>query len=104
METKHTPEPWNLEEIPYETNDISGGWYLHFSPDSDALYISRAVCSETNARLIEAAPKLLDALKLCFARLQHKADTCNNASWRTSDQIAFDAAKAAIRAAEGGVN
>ena len=50
-----TPRPWDLEEIPYETNDPAGGWYLHFGEDGDALYISKAHCSEANARLILCA-------------------------------------------------
>ena len=59
----YTQGPWDLEEIPYETNDKAGGWYLHFDPTGehniDALYISKAHCSEANARLIEQAPAML---------------------------------------------
>ena len=55
---------WDLEEIPYETNDLAGGWYLHFEGEDDheCLYMSKSHVSEEQAKLIAAAPELLEAL------------------------------------------
>lgn len=56
MSTRPTPGPWDLEEIPYETNDSAGGWYLHLGgEDADALYMSKAHVTEGQAGLIVAA-------------------------------------------------
>lgn len=64
MTTKHTPELWDLEEIPYETNDPAGGWYLHFDPTGesteDALYLSKAHVTPERARLIAEAPAMAE--------------------------------------------
>lgn len=55
----YTKGEWDLEEIPYETNDPAGGWYLHFDPTGDTtedvLYMSKAEVTEANAHLIAAA-------------------------------------------------
>jgi hypothetical protein len=55
---------WDLEEIPFENNDPAGGWYLHFErePDHEVLYMSKSNVSEKQAKLIAAAPELLEAL------------------------------------------
>ena len=62
MKTEH----WNLEEIPYETNDAAGGWYLHFDPTGDAtdavLYMSKANVTPDQAHRIAASLDLLKAL------------------------------------------
>ncbi len=63
----------NLEEIPYETNDSAGGYYLHFADDGrDSLYISKAGASpeaiwsletlcKTHTLLVAALSDLLEA-------------------------------------------
>ena len=63
---------WDLEEVPFhqfpnETNDPAGGWYLHFDTEADqvdheVLYMSKSNVSEKKAKLIAAAPELLEAL------------------------------------------
>ena len=60
---------WDLEEVPFhqfpnESNDPAGGWYLHFErePDHEVLYMSKSNVSEKQAKLIAAAPELLEAL------------------------------------------
>ena len=66
-EMKHTPETWDLEEIPYEANDPVGGWYLHFDPTDefteDVLYMSKAHVTPERAHLIAAAPEMYRALE-----------------------------------------
>ena len=60
-------DKWDLEEIPYETNDKAGGYYLHFDPTGETgeepLYLSKSEVSEANAHLIAAAPSMYEALK-----------------------------------------
>ena len=55
---------WNLEEIPYRTNDKAGGWYLHFDPTGDTgeepLYLSKSEISEANAHRIVTAVNAFD--------------------------------------------
>ena len=69
METKHTPGPWTV------TAD-GAGWYIECSPERghSVAYIRAEIGDEdqdtsddekeSNARLIAAAPELLEALKL----------------------------------------
>lgn len=54
-----------------------------------------AVKDETRA-LLAASKDLLTAAEAALARLQHKADTCKNQSWRQSDQDAYEKLRAAI--------
>ena len=68
---------WDLEEVPFhqfpnETNDPAGGWYLHFErePDHEVLYMSKSNVSEKQAKLIAAAPELLQALRCALADLE----------------------------------
>ena len=69
-EAKHTPGPWYLEEVGYS----SSSYYIRGSFDSGArhtigkgavAHIPRSTVNpmEANARLIAAAPELLEALK-----------------------------------------
>lgn len=60
-------ERWDLEEIPYETGDPAGGWYLHFDPTGenteDVLYMSKAHVTEVRARIIAKAPEMYALLE-----------------------------------------
>ena len=69
-EAKHTPGPWHLEEMGYN----SSSYYIRGSSESgDRLTIGKGAVAhiprstvnpmEANARLIAAAPELLDALR-----------------------------------------
>ena len=69
-EAKHTPGPWHLEEMGYN----SSSYYIRGSSDSgDRLTIGKGAVAhiprstvnpmEANARLIAAAPEMLEALK-----------------------------------------
>lgn len=52
---KHTPGPWNVND----ERGIDGNIYIE-----DALGVVAIVTDEANARLIAAAPELLEALKV----------------------------------------
>lgn len=90
----HTPGPWH-----YSPDVSINGTKLVYAPDgylvADAGRIPRRTESETlyNARLIAAAPELLEALELCIA----------NMGWSSTERgrDAFDTARAAIAKATG---
>ena len=75
MKTKHTPGPWSY-------NRDEGGCHGHVISTSDYIVAElpdfgdgAAPHTEANARLIAAAPELLDALKVAIATSdpsQHK--------------------------------
>ena len=84
METKHTPGPWIIGN-PTEIHDVDGTRIVMCCQTSDDVTDD---ASEANARLIAAAPELLEALK----GVVRVAD-------RATDE--FDAARAAIAKATG---
>jgi len=57
-ETKHTPGPWDCEEFVVTADDVGEPCYAYFS-DGERIPTTKA-----NARLIAAAPELLEALEL----------------------------------------
>jgi hypothetical protein len=61
MTTEHTPGPWRYF---ISANKTTGQRWSNVT--GDGLQIAGAVPSESDARLIAAAPELLDALKLLF--------------------------------------
>jgi hypothetical protein len=61
MTTQHTPGPWRYF---ISANKTTGQRWSNVT--GDGLQIAGAVPSESDARLIAAAPELLDALKLLF--------------------------------------
>ena len=69
MSTKHTPGPW---EITYENSDnYSGGQWFDVGGVAQVRFryqctIAEGETAEANARLIAAAPELLEALKECI--------------------------------------
>ncbi|HEY4136462.1 MAG TPA: hypothetical protein VGO34_14755 [Alphaproteobacteria bacterium] len=87
--SKHTPGPWAIEhKNPFET-------FVRGAPNEEgSRYVVAIVhpghdnATEANARLIAAAPDLLDALKAVVAVADRKTDV-------------FDQARAAIAKAEG---
>lgn len=78
MSTEHTPGPWKAFGTAVYFPGIRGGFDLRSCPNPEA-----------NARLIAAAPDLLDALKEVVRISDRKHD-------------AWDAARAAIAKATGG--
>ena len=96
MKTKHTPGPWNAD---WATGLRNGSqqvieWFVRSDGDdvsiaADIVNPANGLPSESNARLIAAAPELLEALQELV-------------SWQTTaPQKYVDAAKAAIAKAIG---
>ena len=96
-EAKHTPGPWYLEEVGYS----SSSYYIRGSFDSGArhtigkgavAHIPRSTVNpmEANARLIAAAPELLEALIECL-----------ECEFAVTDRAAIAKAEAAIAKATG---
>jgi len=89
--SKHTPGPWSA--IPDSGEDHEGDWYI-LTDDEEAIATG---LSESDARLIAAAPDLLAACKAILEHLQipltqrMDADALN----------AWTAARAAIAKVEG---
>lgn len=62
MSTKHTPGPWSIS---YECEHAKHGQFSIETNDSFiALVDAGLIAQQANARLIAAAPELLEALKL----------------------------------------
>jgi hypothetical protein len=79
---KHTPGPWHANIVP--------GQHLHtVAGECDHPWVCEA--SESNARLIAAAPAMLEALQMVI-------NETNAGLW---DCLPIEKAKAAIRAATG---
>lgn len=87
-ETKHTPGPWD-----YDCD--SGGCYFKLSAGEEAIIDCCDFCStptintEANARLIAAAPELLEALELAerkFVRLHISLSLNEKAGRRSADK------------------
>jgi len=89
METKHTPGPWEvvINGFNYEAVISSDGSYLTYSAGEQKPSPER----EANARLISAAPDLLEALNSVLA----------GTGWRHIEPDALKAALAAINKATG---
>lgn len=87
--TKHTPGPWETNDKRPQCNGIgifSGSQFLAFVGDSD----SQTPC-EANARLIAAAPDLLEALRSITDAADEKRVTAKH----------YEIARAAIAKATG---
>ena len=77
-EVKHTPGPWR-----YESTSGSNYARIFLSANEEDGDNLRGYCGEANARLIAAAPELLEALQhiqRCiplggFAQIHHNSDT-----------------------------
>ena len=63
---KHTPGPWSVEKGDPECGNY--GWYVCHpdTVDEESAICNLSVEAEANARLIAAAPELLEALKECI--------------------------------------
>ncbi len=86
----HTPGPWRTSWsyagcwLVYCSNDPSASSHTHFSPEREA-----------DARLIAAAPMLLEALRKCAAQLEIISGMVHD------ERMALIEARAAIAAATG---
>lgn len=92
MSTKHTPGPWQVIDRG-DTWNLARFWVgaagAAWRGPSEICAISTAPYSQANARLIAAAPELLDVLR----RLVESPNAKQNALW--------DDARAALAKAEG---
>lgn len=109
MSQKHTPGPWDYDRQLADNGDkstemIGRGGHINEAvciiPHDD---ITDAGYEEVkaNARLIAAAPELLEALKLCKAELRYYPGDTNKEGDALIDN-AYNAAEAAIAKATGG--
>ena len=67
----HTKGPWKAVQMGSE------GWSVFMPHEHNGVSLERVVASnhsEANARLIAAAPELLDACELAFANLKPQGD------------------------------
>lgn len=107
-ETKHTPGPWYTDAIgriwrrnPSDLYEYGGG----VAGDKPVATVWKGWVNEgevgfpleANARLIAAAPELLEALRLLLAECEHQAWIGN----MPDDRVEFGIARAAIAKAEG---
>ena len=69
-EQKHTPGPWR-----YESTSGSNYARIFFSADEKDGDNLRGYCGEANARLIAAAPELLEALQFLMVASGEKLTT-----------------------------
>ena len=104
--SKHTPGPWTYEKSGRESG-LEGDMPAIFGPDREVIcdfgdstqyYPTEGVPpSEADARLIAAAPDLLQALQELIA----EADAPVGWSGHNGNTAGFDMARAAIAKAEG---
>lgn len=95
-------DAWDLEEVPFENNDPAGGWYLHFDTEADheVLYMSKSNVSEKEAKLMAAAPELLEALK-GFVVLYKQGQLVLEGDDDGNDPLVAEALKAIAKATGG---
>lgn len=103
-EFKGTPFPWVKKRIGDRQVIISDGSLINnedgsttYQPVVDVKYIN----NDDDARLIEAAPLLLEALQALFYDYKALADSGDAGNWSLEDQKSGKQALAAINAALG---
>ena len=89
--SKHTPGPWKARYAPDRAPPVET-WCIDWSEDHEE--IAEIVHGEANARLIAAAPELLEALKAIVDEQDARQGYASVQS--------YDAARAAIAKATGG--
>lgn len=101
---EHTPGPWMYDDDRIGVSD---------SPHDSEPFITSVICdmvgdhittdeNDANARLIAAAPDMLEALKL-FERYASFYETKPNYTLGPEEVATLEAARSAIAKAEGGV-
>jgi hypothetical protein len=104
METKHTPGPWKL--IKTDRNDIvvsysDGGLRSHIATCHNQLLCEEHGNLLANARLIAAAPDMLEALKAIFNYDWHDELNELHGEDETNEAKVLKQVRAAIARAEG---
>lgn len=64
---KHTPRPWQIEK-----GKLSSTWFIHHSGAEICMVPDHTLDQEPNARLIAAAPDLLEACEEAVRHLEVK--------------------------------
>jgi hypothetical protein len=115
METKHTAGPWTYSRmlLPPRVEDRRSGFVVN-GPDRDPLDLPIRICDlrvprgvagfaegEANAKLIAAAPALLEALEGLFEHCAMVHKHWGEGSNQREADAAIDAARAAIAQAAG---
>ena len=97
---KHTPAPWKWGK-PLDALNPSSPWPMLQSDDPDAGWIAMTADPDgPDARLIAAAPELLDALMKATILLKHACDDANALESQYAVETA-DAMTAALTKAIG---
>ena len=92
--SSHTPEPWSIY-----FNEYDGFVIRKMCPDgSESHLVARCYSGAADARLIAAAPALLDALRDCEARL---ALLVGSGCSKMLDAVAAEKARSTIAQATG---
>ncbi len=101
--SKHTPGPWTIKNI----QEVETGCTLRGSPyyfmeilDNEKIEILRASLSEADARLIAAAPQMLEALKAVIGHGYYEPK--HPAGQDEVSKSAIALVRSAIAKAEGG--
>jgi hypothetical protein len=68
---KHTPRPWQIEK-----GKLSSTWFIHHSGAEICMVPNHTLDQEPNARLIAAAPDLLEACEEAVRHLEAKPGAC----------------------------
>ena len=93
--SKHTPGPWNVSEEFDGTSIKAGMFHVTHTIQACGFHepdVDKAV-TQANARLIAAAPELLDALNAMLTHMGMDEDEWN--------KVTFNQARAAIAKATG---
>lgn len=95
MTTKYTPGPWETKESATHIRVVGANNEVLFHDDK------RAPMVKADARLIAAAPDLLDALQVLFDSYKQLADSGDSGFWKLEEQPEGQQALAAIAKATG---
>lgn len=100
-EVKHTPGPWKAHRTVSGDYQIrfggKGGWLAEVFDDDEPVEGR----TEADARLIAAAPEMLEALQELFLSYKSLADSGDAGTWRIEDFPEGKKALAAIAKATG---
>lgn len=108
MKAQHTPGPWKWDGNPCEYDEQNEAPWLVDDQDNYPPVLGGAIkCANTaNARLIAAAPDLLEALESAWLWMENQADGQSKGGHATFDLMMLreqrDIARAAIAKANGG--
>lgn len=88
--SRHTPGPWKCWQL--SVDEGSNYWRIRTTNDGAALDTLRGYCGEANARLVAAAPELLEVCKKAAALIEET---------KFGGLVTAQALAAAIEKAEG---